>query len=87
MAHICEPKLTTMREVESEDGSPATLGLVSIQAYTLGKSSRGRDNLRAILRVYSGGVYHRSENTVKKFPLADLVVYRARGNLNGFGYR
>ena len=66
-----------MREVESEDGSLAALG-PGVSKLTLGKSS-SVGNLRSMrdLRLTVACDLHRWENTVKKFLMADLVVYHA----------
>lgn len=70
-----------MREVESEDGSLAALGLWVSKLTHLEKAQV--DNLRATrgFGLYCGDVSPMG-NTVKKFLMADLVVYRAPLSFN-----
>ena len=67
-----------MREVESEDGFLAVLGLGGSKL-TLGKKFKRREpesNTRLSFNFAACDLSPMG-NTVKKFPMADLVVYRA----------
>ena len=74
LAHICELKLITMREVGSEDGSLAVSG-TGVSKLKLGKGS-SVESLRA-MRGWGKGDVSPMGNTVKNFLWPNFVVYRA----------